>query len=221
MNKIIDIKNLFFGYDRNILENANLKVNKGDFLAIVGENGAGKTTLLKLLLRQLKPIKGNINLFTDGNRNFGSIGYLKQINEDNKVSFPITPLEIVQMNLYFKMAFFKLSNKELREMAYNSLKLVRLGEKAKYNYNTMSGGEQQRVLIAKALVNNPEILILDEPTAGIDAESKINLFKILKHLNSRHHITIIVVTHEFEILCKYFNRAVKLENKKLVEIKDF
>ena len=219
MNSLIEIENMSFGYDKILLNNINLNINKGDFLGIIGSNGTGKSTLLKIILGQIKPDKGKV-IIENNNNEASNIGYVKQMNKEKVVSFPITPLEIVKLNLFSKMDFFKISNKRLDSTAINALTMVNLEDKIYYNYNNMSGGEQQRVLIAKSLVNNPEILIFDEPTAGIDNESKIILFDILSHLNKFHNITIIIVTHELEFSKKYFSRILELKNGNLHDYKE-
>ncbi|QQK07972.1 metal ABC transporter ATP-binding protein [Miniphocaeibacter halophilus] len=217
MEKSIVLENLNFGYDKKILNNINLEITRGEFIGIVGPNGAGKSTLLKIIIGQLKPNSGRVKILENNGKD-KSIGYLKQMNIEVGVSFPITPLEIVMLNLYNQMGLMKVPNKKIKNMALNALSMVNLQEKAYYNYNNMSGGEQQRVLIAKELVKNSNILIFDEPTAGIDQDSKELLFNILDHLNKKHNITIIIVTHELEFSKKYFNRILKLENG---ELKDY
>ncbi|MDL2311044.1 metal ABC transporter ATP-binding protein [Peptostreptococcaceae bacterium OttesenSCG-928-C18] len=223
MDKIIEINNLNFGYNKSLLKDVSLNVYKGDFIGIIGDNGCGKSTLIKLILGELKANSGDIKIKGEpvsSKSGLTEIGYVKQLNMENQIAFPITPLEIVKLNLYENMKLFKFARKSHIKAAQNALSSVRLLNKAHYNFNTMSGGEKQRVLIAKALVNNPEILIFDEPTAGIDSSSKILLFNILKHLNAHHKITVVVVTHELDFSKKYFNRVMKMENKKLIELEE-
>ena len=214
MSSLIEIENMFFGYDRSLLENINLNIKKGDFVGIVGSNGTGKSTLLKIMIGQIKPDSGKVIISKEEKNN---IGYIKQMNKEKLIPFPITPLEIVKLNLYKDMGFFKISNKKLDNIVMNALSMVNLEDKYLYDYNKMSGGEQQRVIIAKTLVNNPEILVFDEPTAGIDKESKVILFNILEHLNKHHKITIIMVTHELEFSKKYFNRILEVKEKNVQE----
>lgn len=223
MKKVIEIKGLKFGYDKPLINNVELDVFQGDFLGIVGDNGSGKSTLLKLILGELEASSGYIKINGESIKsksNLAEVGYVKQLNMENQIAFPITPLEIVKLNLYEDMKFFKIPRKKHIKAAENALSSVKLLSKAKYNFNTMSGGEKQRVLIAKALVNNPKMLVFDEPTAGVDYDSKVLLFDILKHLNTNHKITIIVVTHELDFSKKYFNRIAKMENEKLKELEE-
>lgn len=214
MSNIIEVKKLTFGYNDNlILKNANLSIKKGEFVGLIGPNGSGKSTLIKLILGIYKPNMGSIFVNDKDNldRKSSDIGYVPQSNHEDTIAFPITVEEVVSLNIFDK-------KKRVKNELKNVLSMVNLQDKGKYNYNTMSGGEQERVLIAKALVNEPNILIFDEPTTGLDQESKINLFESLNHLNKFHKITIFVVTHDLEFTEKYFSRIVKLEDKKLVEV---
>ncbi len=204
MEELINVKNLCFSYrNEKILNNINFSINKGDFVGITGANGSGKSTLLKLILGFLKPDEGKIDFLK--NQDNLMIGYVPQNNHEKTISFPITAEEIISMSVK--------KSEHSNEKIENVLELVDMTEKRHYNYNKMSGGEQERIMIAKALVNDPEILIFDEPTAGLDQSSKENLFEILKHLNSFHGITILIVTHELDFAKDYFNRVFRLDGE--------
>lgn len=220
MEKIISIKDLSFSYDgsNNILENLSCDIYKKDFVAIIGANGSGKSTLLKLILKEILPTKGKIEIENVDIKNFKDwkkIGYVPQITEGSIPNFPVTALEIVTLNLYDKMGFFKFSKKNHIEIAKRSLYQVDMLEFKNTPINKLSGGQKQRVCIAKALINEPKILIFDEPTTGIDKKSKENLFKILTHLNKIHEITIILVTHELEIMKNDITKIFEIEDKKV------
>ena len=221
MESIISIKNVSFSYSGgvNILENLSFDIYKKDFIAIIGANGSGKSTLLKLILKELNPSDGEIFISSTNIKNFkewDTIGYVPQINAGNIPGFPITALEIVTLNLYNKMGFFKFSRKSHIELAKRALSQVNMLDFANTPMNKMSGGQQQRIMIAKSLINNPKILIFDEPTTGIDKESKDQLFKILTHLNRIHGITILLVTHELEIMKDNLTKVVEIRDKKVV-----
>lgn len=221
MESIISIKNVSFSYSGgvNVLENLSFDIYKKDFIAIIGANGSGKSTLLKLILKELNPSDGEIFISNTNIKNFkewDTIGYVPQINAGNIPGFPITALEIVTLNLYNKMGFFKFSRKSHIELAKRALSQVNMLEFANTPMNKMSGGQQQRIMIAKSLINNPKILIFDEPTTGIDKESKDQLFKILTHLNRIHGITILLVTHELEIMKDNLTKVVEIRDKKVV-----
>ena len=221
MESIISIKNVSFCYSGgvNVLENLSFDIYKKDFIAIIGANGSGKSTLLKLILKELNPSDGEIFISSTNIKNFkewDTIGYVPQINAGNIPGFPITALEIVTLNLYNKMGFFKFSRKSHIELAKRALSQVNMLDFANTPINKMSGGQQQRIMIAKSLINNPKILIFDEPTTGIDKESKDQLFKILTHLNRIHGITILLVTHELEIMKDNLTKVVEIRDKKVV-----
>lgn len=221
MEIIISIKNVSFSYSGgvNVLENLSFDIYKKDFIAIIGANGSGKSTLLKLILKELNPSDGEIFISSTNIKNFkewDTIGYVPQINAGNIPGFPITALEIVTLNLYNKMGFFKFSRKSHIELAKRALSQVNMLDFANTPINKMSGGQQQRIMIAKSLINNPKILIFDEPTTGIDKESKDQLFKILTHLNRIHGITILLVTHELEIMKDNLTKVVEIRDKKVV-----
>ena len=221
MESIISIKNVSFSYSGgvNVLENLSFDIYKKDFIAIIGANGSGKSTLLKLSLKELNPSDGEIFISSTNIKNFkewDTIGYVPQINAGNIPGFPITALEIVTLNLYNKMGFFKFSRKSHIELAKRALSQVNMLDFANTPMNKMSGGQQQRIMIAKSLINNPKILIFDEPTTGIDKESKDQLFKILTHLNRIHGITILLVTHELEIMKDNLTKVVEIRDKKVV-----
>lgn len=219
MNNIISVKNLSFSYgNKNILEDISFDIKKGDFVAITGSNGSGKTTLLKLILNELKAVSGeiiigntNINDFKDWNK----IGYVPQITGSNIPNFPINAIEIVTLNLYEKMGFFKFSKKNHIELAKRALSQVNMLDNAYLPINKMSGGQQQRVMIAKALINSPKILIFDEPTTGIDKDGKEQLIRILNHLNRVHSITILMVTHELDLMKDKLTKIIEVNERKI------
>lgn len=222
MKSIIHIKNVDFSYNENpLLEKVNMDLYKGDYAALIGPNGSGKSTFLKLMLGELKPDNGEICI-KGGTEKINSklIGYVPQMNRESSVAFPITPLEVVSLNLYKKNRILNYISKRDSQRCMYALEMVNLKDKIHYNFNRMSGGEQQRVMIAKALVNNPELLIFDEPTAGVDKISKDTLFEILDHLNKVHDKTILIVTHELEFMKDHLNRVFEISYNKLLERKD-
>lgn len=196
------VDGLNFGYTEDkVIKNLNLKVRKGELIVIVGENGSGKSTLLKLVLGELKAQSGKIKLFGKNIErigNFKDVGYVPQMNIVNKIPFPITCLELVVLNLYEDFGFFKIPKKRHLDKAREILKNMGLGDYIKTPFNELSGGLQQRVLISRAMINSPKALILDEPTAGVDEESKAHFFEIIEELNKKQNITVILVTHEVD-----------------------
>lgn len=199
---IINIKDVSYRYEKNfVLEKINLTIPKGAFLAIVGPNGSGKSTLLKLLLGLLKIQTGSIELFGKQLQNFkdwDKIGYVSQKANSFNSGFPATVFEVVMSGLTKKIGLFRFAKKQHREKVWNALESVGMLDFANRNIGELSGGQQQRVFIARALVSDPELLILDEPTVGVDAANVKQFYKMLEHLNQNLGITLMLVTHDVE-----------------------
>lgn len=203
MNKSIEIKNLNFSYGLGggILKNVNLSVDQGEFIVIVGGNGSGKSTLLKNMLGELKPRTGSIKVLGKNIEDYTSykeIGYVPQISIVEAIAFPTTVREMVLLNLYEDMGPIKIPGKEEKEKVDNILKYMGLIEYKDYPVNELSGGLQQRSMIARAMVNNPKLLILDEPTAGVDQENRAEFLTTIQRLNDDKELTVVLVTHELQ-----------------------
>ena len=189
----IRIENLSVNYRHtNALSNVCLDVAEGEFLGIIGPNGGGKTTLLKAVLGLVPISSGSIKIF--GKETRAGIGYVPQFSAVDR-SFPISVREVV-MTSFLKgplHPFFRYSQKH-RELADGQLERVGMGPLAERQISELSGGEFQRLLIARALAAEPEILLLDEPTASVDPASRQRIFDLLGELN--HEVTIVLVTHD-------------------------
>ena len=200
--KAVSINNLNFSYSQiPVLKNCNLNVDIGEFTVILGGNGSGKSTLIKLMLGELKSNSGEIKILgknIEDYVSFKDIGYVPQINIVNKISFPITCLELVSLNLYEDFGFIKIPKKAHYQKARDILTKMGMEEYINTPVNELSGGLAQRAMIAKAMINNPQILILDEPTAGVDKQSKANFFETIDILSEKFSITIVMVTHELK-----------------------
>lgn len=206
---IIDVSNLNFGYTSElVLKDVNLCVDEGQFICITGENGSGKSTLLKVLLGELKHFEGSVKLF--GNainsiKDFKDIGYVPQNSVMNKVAFPTTCREMVAINLYRSFGPVKFPGKKHFERAEKALVDMGLKKYVRTPFNELSGGLQQRVMITRALINDPRLLILDEPTAGVDNESKVRFLDLLETVTQERNITAVLVSHELEIVSRHIN----------------
>ncbi len=215
MEKIFNVKNISFSYGQEeVLSNTSFAIYKKDFIGIVGKNGSGKTTLLKLLLNQIKPTQGTIERKKDLR-----VGYVEQITMSSDNTFPASVMEVVLLGLHSSLPRFGFYKQKHKKLALVALEQVGLKGFEKRQLSQLSGGQQQKVLIAKTLVENPELLILDEPTTGIDAESQEEFFKLLKHLNQKHEKTILIVTHNIEKVLAT-TRLLKVENKSVKEEKN-
>ena len=197
----IELKDVTLGYEgMAVAEGVNLKVNAGDYLAIVGQNGSGKSTLMKTILGLTEPLKGEI-IFGEGFTR-KDIGYLPQVSPIQK-DFPASVREIVYsgfMNSLGKRAFY---TKEMKERAEENMELLGLEEMKDACYRDLSGGQQQRVLLARALCATSKMLLVDEPVSGLDPEAQYEIYGILHHLNHNLGVTIIMISHDLEAVDRY------------------
>lgn len=216
-NNVIDIENLFFEYgNRVVLENVHLTIKRGAFLGLVGPNGSGKSTLLKCILGLHQPQKGVIKLFNQPLAEFkqwDKIGFVSQKANNFNTGFPASVFEVVSMGLFGKVGLFHFLTKQHNEKVKAVIELVGMTEYTKRNIGELSGGQQQRIFIARALVSDPELLILDEPTVGVDSKSVTSFYAMLSELNKKG-ITLLLVTHDVGIMTDHVT-AVACLNKHL------
>lgn len=185
-------KNLVIGYgNKPVRENINFSIPEGTYTCVVGENGIGKSTLMKTLLGLIPKISGEIIM--GDNLKSSDIGYLPQQTQVQK-DFPASVYEVVISGCLNKMGFLPFYNKEKKALANEMLEKLDITNLAKKSYSQLSGGQQQRVLLARALCATSKILLLDEPTAGLDIATTNEFYKIIKNLNAEG-ITIIMITH--------------------------
>ena len=219
--KDIEVKDLVFSYGKdNILKNISFDLNRGDFLTIQGENGSGKSTLIKLILKDLKKKSGQIKLFGQNIEDFDDytkIGYVPQVNDANKLAFPVTGEEFVVLNLYKKFNIFNRPNKKCYKKVHDIFEILNIEDLLNIPFNQLSGGQAQKVMIARAMVNDPEILLLDEPTVGVDEKSKRDFLKLLAHLNDKHKISILMISHEMDVVREFSKREIRLKNGRIVD----
>lgn len=222
MSKIIKVDNISYHYGNELIfTNIKFSINSGDFVAVIGANGTGKSTLLRLLLGELSPVTGSIHLFDQNIRDFKSwpkVGYVPQNGFSTSIAFPATVEEIVKANLFSQIGLFKFPKKKHHEKAMHALELVDMKAYAKRMIGNLSGGQQQLVMLARVLVNNPDIMILDEPTTGVDVKTVQYLYELLLRLNQEIGLTIIMVTHDIGRVSDYVSRVLCLEEGSLVEL---
>jgi len=201
--KAIEIKNVNVKFDANVvLDNIDLDIEKGKIIAIIGPNGSGKTTLLKAILGLIE-YEGKIKVLNKNIKKvLGKTAYVPQRFEFDK-NFPITVLEFLKL--------FAAREKTIK----SKLKEVGMQDFEKHLLGDLSGGELQRVLIARALLKNPEILLLDEPASGIDIGGEQNIYELVSDLTEKYQSTTILVSHEIEVVYQFADEVVCL-NKKLV-----
>lgn len=201
----IKVDTLSFSYNgMPVLSQVDFSVKKGEFIAIFGPNGGGKTTLLKLLMGFLKPQKGHISIFghcCEEKRQF--IGYVPQVAHFDK-DFPISVLEVVLMGCLSHLSFFGTLPEKTKTQAKNALDRVGLLPLASRSFGSLSGGQAQRALIARALVSEPKLLLLDEPTASVDPTAEKEILEILGNLKGE--MTILMVTHDLQSVVHQVDR---------------
>lgn len=208
---VLEFKNVDIAREKDlIIQNATFSINASDYIGIVGPNGGGKTTLLLAILGFLPIKKGSIRLFSKDINHFSDwhrIAYVSQGAIHFDSFFPLTVKELVGLGRITKSNMGRRLHKHDWTAVNQSLKTMGIEDIAHKRIGSLSGGQKQRMFIAKALVRNPEILILDEPVAGIDATALENFYKLLSDLNRTQKITILIVSHD---LSSVFCRMTKL-----------
>jgi ABC-type Mn2+/Zn2+ transport system ATPase subunit len=205
LNEIIKFSDVSIGYVKKIiLENLNFTIKENDFFGIVGPNGSGKTTLLKTLLGNLKPLKGNIE------KSPLRFGYVPQRDVVQPL-LPYTVFDIVMMGRYSLLGLFRNPSKDDKGIVEDSLEKVGIHYLKDYNYNSLSGGQRQRTLIARALAVEPKVLILDEPTNGMDTPSHYSLLDLIARLHDVNKLTILLVSHLLSDVANVVKKLILLE----------
>lgn len=206
-NSIVRLENVHFSYnERNVLKDINLNIKKGSFVGLVGPNGGGKSTLINIILGLLTPDQGTVYLLNEPNTQFkrwNRIGYVSQKANTFNKGFPATVFEVVAMGLTAKIGYFKFFQKRHKKKVLNAIKQVGMSEYTYNNIGNLSGGQQQRVFIARALVSEPKLLLLDEPTVGIDFKNVDRFYELLHTLNKEQNITMLLVTHDTGAMTQY------------------
>ncbi len=198
-DKLIELVNVTAGYGKNIvLRNVNLTINTNDFIGIIGPNGGGKTTLIKLLIGQLKPFTGEVIYHTKGNGSL--IGYLPQASQIDK-NFPISVREVVLSGLLEKKGIFGGYSRQQKSVALDLMKQVGIANLQNKSIGQLSGGQLQRALLCRALISDPQVLILDEPNTYVDSNFEGELYEMLRKLNER--MAIVMVSHDLGTITSY------------------
>ncbi|MBK5241214.1 ABC transporter ATP-binding protein [Clostridium sp.] len=209
----VEIQNLSMDYENlNALKDVDLTIKDKEFVAILGPNGGGKSTLLKVILGLIKPTSGQVKVYGENPHNKrNSIGYVPQFSSFEK-TFPINVIDVVLMGrLKFGMNFLRKYSKEDMEYAKNIMSMLEIYELRNRQIGQLSGGQMQKVLIARALCTEPKLLLLDEPTASLDVQSKTSIYSLLKNINK--DMTIIVVTHDTGFVFSYVDKIACFNQK--------
>lgn len=189
------------GYGRRVvLSNLEFEIPNGDFLGLVGPNGAGKTTILRAILGTLKPLNGTVSV-----RQGLRFGYVPQ-RDSVDYAFPLRVLDVVLMGRYDRIGLGRRPTRDDRERARQALTHVGIPHLADAHLGALSGGQKQRTLIARALVGEPDILVLDEPTNGMDLVATTQILSLVRDLHERDRLTVLMVSHALNEVANYVNR---------------
>ncbi len=213
---MVELKNVNVHYSSGVdaLQNINLRINDGEFVFIVGGSGAGKSTLVKLMTREIVPTEGRV--FVNG-YNLSKTKGNKIAKFRRSIGMVFQDFRLIQeLNVYDNVAFVlriaDQSTRFIKQRVPNVLNLVGLGNKARSKPRELSGGEQQRVAIARALANDPGLIIADEPTGNIDPQLSYEIVELLRKINRQNGTTIIMVTHEHDLVKYFGGRIINIEN---------
>lgn len=217
---MIEFRNVSKVYDSNgthALSNVNIKIEDGEFVFVVGSSGAGKSTFLKLIMHEEKPTEGEIifNDYSSATLKKRMVPYYRREMGIVFQDFRLIPKMTVYDNVAFAMRVIGAKEKEIRKRVPYILQLVGLSQKARAYPNELSGGEQQRVSLARALVNNPKVIIADEPTGNVDPEMSHEIVGLLTKINNAG-TTVIMVTHEHDLVRSFQRRVIVIKNGEVV-----
>lgn len=210
---LINCENLSFAYDGCVVvENLNFCINEKDYICIVGENGSGKSTLVKGLLSLIKPFSGTLSFVENFNSSY--VGYVPQISDVQK-DFPASVFEVVLSGLLNDLKSRPFYSKKEKKIALEKIELLGLSDLKNSCYRELSGGQQRRVLLARSLCASKKILILDEPTAGLDPIMVTEFYELINRINKDFGITIVMVSHDVKQSLQYADKVLHIRKKQL------
>ena len=215
---IIRFDHASFGFPGVIaLKDISLSINAGEFVGVIGPNGSGKTTLCRAILGLMAPVEGHLHIFDcacDALRchHRAKIGYLPQKGVVDR-NFPVTVLETVMMGRYGALGLFTRPRSKDRAIAMEALSHVEMDKHKDTALGHLSGGQQQRVFIARALAQQPKVLLLDEPTTGLDMTAQHNVIELIEHLHDELRLTIVLITHDINMIRSRVDRLVLLKTR--------
>ena len=213
----LEIKNLYAGYGgTEALRDVSFSVNRGDYLGVCGPNGSGKSTLIKVILGLLPPLRGEVSLLGTAQsqfRDWKRIGYLPQGLQYFNPHFPATVDEVVRLGRLAAKGFPKRFNKEDAMAVERTMEWMGISDIRGCMIGELSGGLRQRVLLARALVNDPELLVMDEPTTALDPETRESFYKLIFEMNREKRCTVLLVTHDTATIGKYASHLLYLDKQ--------
>ena len=223
---MVEISNLSFSYSGHapfLFQSVTETLTDGSWTSITGESGSGKSTLIRLMLGLLKPSAGSIRV-PQGTR----IGFVPQASDYAYSDFPITLLEALTIYERLRtrtekgiLASLRIGKANLRDSALLALESVDLGHRAEALVSTLSGGEMKRFYLSRALISSPALLILDEPSSGLDPKRAEEIYELIRHVHEKHHLTVIAVEHNRGAARRYSDRILELKDGRLTESEAF
>lgn len=220
MKPIIDVRNLEFSYgEKPVLNNINLSIDEGTFVSIIGPNGSGKTTLLKNMSGVLNPVSGNISFKGKEIRKYKKrelARHLAFVSQNTQVDFNFTVMDIVLMGRAPYMGPFESETVKDMEIAEKVMSMTNIYELKNKKITEISGGERQRVIIACALAQTPEVILLDEPVSNLDIQHQVDVLGILKKLNRENNMTVVTVLHDLNLAAEFSDIIMLLKEGKML-----
>jgi len=214
-NPVLALRDVSLGYDGHpVLQHISFEIEEGEFLALLGPNGAGKSTLLRGMLGLMPPLAGRIEHGFD--RRLSPPGYVPQRDTLDPI-FPLTAHEVVLMGTYARLGPLQVVGRAQRRLAATALEQVGLTAIAESPFWALSGGQKQRVLIGRALAGEPCVLLLDEPTAGIDPGAAAAIMQVIARLNDEHGLTVVLVTHQLRQARRLVRSVIWVEDGRAVK----
>ena len=212
---LLTLEGVAVGYGRKaVVKDVNLNVSRGSFVGLFGANGSGKSTLLRTILGVIPPVAGKIR-FADGNQ-APALGYVPQRDTLDPI-FLLSVFEVVLMGVYRRVGPGSRLARSERQFALDCLRQTGVDHLARERFSQISGGQLQRVLIARALASRPDLLLLDEPTAGIDSGASHDIMELLRRLNQEQAVTILLVTHDLAAVANYVQEVIWLCDGRAVQ----
>jgi ABC-type Mn2+/Zn2+ transport system ATPase subunit len=207
---IITLDNLAIGYDgQPVLSGISLSITRSSFTAILGANGSGKSTLLKTLLGLQPPVGGRMQI---GSRGVKPVfGYVPQAIQFDPL-YPLTGFDVALMGTFGRVGPMKFPSRAEKDFVHECIQATAADGFAHEKFSQLSGGQKQRVLIARALATKPDILVLDEPTAGVDVAATKSLLEFISHIHAERNLTVLLVTHDLPLVRKHAQQIIWLHN---------